>query len=187
MTHSLLTLRVQFHWTNIEAHRNPEIVFLIPSNVCAEWSEHLAFCNKRNSVINQSTANAMTGEIPSRYGMESRPSRSNIHLLHPSKTDEIEVLESGAINHHTNNANGIANRSQTKVSHNWNQNKIRCSYYNSTACLSDQRLKVFYVLWVENMSLYFNMNYSKSDYVIRFNYLWTLTHWNFEPFYDISI
>lgn len=60
----------------------------------------------------------MTGEIPTRYGMESRPSRSNIHLLHPSKTDEIEVLESGAINHHnhTNIGNGIADHSRTKVS-----------------------------------------------------------------------
>ena len=62
----------------------------------------------------------MTGEIPPRYGMDSghRPSRSNIHLLHPSKTDEIEVIESGAINHHNHNniGNGIADHSRTKVS-----------------------------------------------------------------------
>ncbi|XP_055297188.1 uncharacterized protein LOC129565894 isoform X2 [Sitodiplosis mosellana] len=65
----------------------------------------------------------MTGEIPPRYGMESshRPSRSNIHLLHPSKTDEIEVLESGAINHHnhTNIGNGIAEHSRTKITAGW--------------------------------------------------------------------
>lgn len=58
----------------------------------------------------------MTGEVPTRYGMESRPSRSNIHLLHPMKTDEIEVLESGAINHHTNIGNGITDHPRTKVS-----------------------------------------------------------------------
>ncbi|XP_031625122.1 kell blood group glycoprotein homolog isoform X2 [Contarinia nasturtii] len=62
----------------------------------------------------------MTGEIPPRYGLESRPSRSNIHLLHPSKTDEIEVLESGAINHHHNNiGNDIADRSNAKVTAGW--------------------------------------------------------------------
>lgn len=58
----------------------------------------------------------MTSEIPPRYGMESRPSRSNIHLLHPSKTDEIEVLESGTINNHHHSNIGNADRSQTKVS-----------------------------------------------------------------------
>lgn len=58
----------------------------------------------------------MTGELPTRYGVESRPSRSNIHLLHSAKTDEIEVLESGAINHHTNIANGGVDNSRTKVS-----------------------------------------------------------------------
>lgn len=58
----------------------------------------------------------MTGEIPSRYGMESRPSRSNIHLLHQTKTDEIEVLESGSVNNHNNIRNGIANSARPKVS-----------------------------------------------------------------------
>lgn len=58
----------------------------------------------------------MTGELPTRYGVESRPSRSNIHLLHSVKTDEIEVLESGAINHHTNIGNGGADNSRSKVS-----------------------------------------------------------------------
>lgn len=57
----------------------------------------------------------MTGEVPTRY-MESRPSRSNIHLLHPMKTDEIEVLESGAINSHNNIGNGMADRNRSKVS-----------------------------------------------------------------------
>lgn len=57
-----------------------------------------------------------TGELPTRYGVESRPSRSNIHLLHSAKTDEIEVLESGAINHHTNIGNSGAEHSRTKVS-----------------------------------------------------------------------
>lgn len=58
----------------------------------------------------------MTGELPTRYGVESRPSRSNIHLLHSVKTDEIEVLESGAVNHHTNIGISGADNSRAKVS-----------------------------------------------------------------------
>lgn len=104
------------------------IVIHIQSNVCVR-SAFIGF-RTRNWVINRNwlcvlyalivcvAFTAMTGEIPPRYGMESRPSRSNIHLLHPSKTDEIEVLESGAINHHSI-PNGIADHSRTnKVSHN---------------------------------------------------------------------
>lgn len=67
----------------------------------------------------------MTGEsIATRYGSESRPSRTHQHLLHPSKTDEIEVLESGALNHHPIRS-GISNHPSTKVSFNY--------YYNSNS------------------------------------------------------
>lgn len=52
----------------------------------------------------------MTGELTSRCGLESRPSRSNHHLLHPSKTDEIEVLESGG------GGGGVEEHRETKVS-----------------------------------------------------------------------
>lgn len=42
---------------------------------------------------------SMTGELTSRCGAEMRPPRlsQHQHLLHPSKADEIEVLESGGI------------------------------------------------------------------------------------------
>lgn len=59
----------------------------------------------------------MTGELSSRCGSESRPSRSHQHLLHPSKTDEIEVLESGALGGHGMGDN-VENRRRGKVSMN---------------------------------------------------------------------
>lgn len=56
----------------------------------------------------------MTGDITTtRYGSESRPSRTHQHLLHSSKTDEIEVLESVT---NGNIINGIPHHQQTKVS-----------------------------------------------------------------------
>lgn len=44
----------------------------------------------------------MTGELTSRSGVESRPPRLSQHhqLLHPTKTDEIEILESGGVDDH---------------------------------------------------------------------------------------
>lgn len=76
----------------------------------------------------ENLAMTMTGEIPTRYGMESRPSRSNIHLLHSVKTDEIEVLESGAMNHHTNIGNGNADHSRTKV---WIVHSLKLLIYSN--------------------------------------------------------
>lgn len=102
-------------------HKTKTIVYALCVVVCfffAKYLEHfmLYMNNAKLSDWTNNTATAMTGEHTTRY-MESRPSRSNIHLLHPMKTDEIEVLESGAINsHHTNIGNGIADRNRTKVS-----------------------------------------------------------------------
>lgn len=85
----------------------------------------------------------MTGELPTRYGVEPRPSRSNIHLLHSAKTDEIEVLESGALSHHTNIGNGSADHSRTKVSiyhPNYSAQKLKSIRLFSLefSCLSNQ-------------------------------------------------
>lgn len=62
----------------------------------------------------------MTGEITTRYGSESRPSRTHQHLLHSSKTDEIEVLESVT---NGNIINGIPHHHQSKVSSETFKNK----------------------------------------------------------------
>lgn len=53
----------------------------------------------------------MTGELSSRFGVDSRPTRSNQHhqLLGSSKVDEIEILESGG-------CGGGGNHHDTKVS-----------------------------------------------------------------------
>lgn len=55
----------------------------------------------------------MTGELTSRCVADSRPSRSSHQhhhqLLHASKTDEIEILESGG-------GGGIEEQHETKVS-----------------------------------------------------------------------
>lgn len=54
----------------------------------------------------------MTAELTSRCVADSRPSRSNHHqqLLHPTKTDEIEILEAGG------GGGGIEEHHETKVS-----------------------------------------------------------------------
>lgn len=61
----------------------------------------------------------MTGEsIATKYGSESRPSRTHQHLLHPTKTDEIEVLESGTMNNHRSSIGaGHTNHHRAKVTH----------------------------------------------------------------------
>lgn len=55
----------------------------------------------------------MTGELTSRCGVESRTPRSSQHhqlLLHPTKTDEIEILEAGG------GGGGMEEHHETKVS-----------------------------------------------------------------------
>lgn len=63
------------------------------------WSADHGEANPISASSVCQTTLSMTGELTSRCGAEMRPPRlsQHQHLLHPSKTDEIEVLESGGI------------------------------------------------------------------------------------------
>lgn len=90
---------------------NSELVkYWIPHTHTRTTSHAYTYTHTHRGVINWSQ---MTAELTSRCVADSRPSRSNHHqqLLHPTKTDEIEILEAGG-----GGGGGIEEHHETKVS-----------------------------------------------------------------------